>query len=329
MFATLLGPYPARPEVAISDQVAAGIGLLADGQPAAEIVRGDEQGGDGRRASQEAIRAVVARWRDADAMVRELAARSSLEPRPVKACLVVPLTLVVDRPLRGRGDPVVVRGAAAPLRAAIDALAEAGVPVIQLEADRLVSLPPEDPDATRRALDLLRQALVGPPAGVHVSLSVAGGALPVELGRSLGDLPIASLAVDLCAGPDNWYAAAALPPDRGLIAGVADARTASPDGLEVLVWGARYAASLGGRGPERVGLSTSIGLEGLSRRQARAKLGALAEAARVAELTDPDELKRSLDPRAVDARSAALGRYQPGHQRDVPISRLARRQTDG
>jgi methionine synthase II (cobalamin-independent) len=329
MFATLLGPYPARPEVAIADQIAAGIGLLADGKPAAEIVPRGVRGSEGRRAWQEAVRAVVVRWQAADAMARQTAARSSLQPRPVKACLVVPLTSLGDRHLPSARRPSAVREAAASLRAAIEALAQAGAPVIQLEADGLAGPPPQDADGTRRTLDLLGQALAGPPAGVHLSLSVAGGAVHVEFGRSLGGLPIASLAVDLCAGPDNWYAAAALPPDRGLIAGVADARTASPDGLEVLVWGARYAASLGGRGPERVGLSTSIGLEGLSRRQARAKLASLAEAARVAELTDPDELKRSLDPRAVDARSAALGRYQPGHQRDVPISRLAREQTDG
>jgi hypothetical protein len=326
MFATLLGPYPARPEVAIADQIAAGVGLLADGQPAAQVAGDGGRGDDGRRGSERAIRAIVDRWRDADAKARELAGRSSQEPRLVKACLAVPMAAVAAH-VPDRRRAAVAHDAAASLRAAIDALSEAGAPVIQLEADGLADLPPDDADGARRALDLLDRALAQPPVGVHLSLSIAGAAVAPELGPSLGVLPIASLALDLCAGPDNWYAAAALPADRGLIVGVADARQAAPDELEVLVWGARYAASLGGRGRERVGLSTSIGLEALSRRQARGKLAALVEAARVAELTDPDELKRSLDPRAVDARSAGLGRYQPGHQRDVPISRLARERT--
>jgi hypothetical protein len=77
-----------------------------------------------------------------------------------------------------------------------------------------------------------------------------------------------------------------------------------------MVWGARYAASMHGRGPGRVGLAPSVGLDRLSRSAAGVKLTALAEAARKAGLSG-SQLPYELDPRAVDARSAALGRYEP------------------
>jgi hypothetical protein len=55
---------------------------------------------------------------------------------------------------------------------------------------------------------------------------------------------------------------------------------------------------------------------------ATAKLAALAEAARKAALPD-DELVRQLDPRAIDARSAALGRAE------APPARRSLRGTGG
>ena len=36
-----------------------------------------------------------------------------------------------------------------------------------------------------------------------------------------------------------------------------------------------------------------------------------ADAARLASLQDPEELARTLDPLAVDSRSAALGKFSP------------------
>ena len=40
------------------------------------------------------------------------------------------------------------------------------------------------------------------------------------------------------------------------------------------------------------------------------KLASLAEAVRIAAMPDAERLA-ALDPRAIDARSAALGRYEP------------------
>ena len=78
-----------------------------------------------------------------------------------------------------------------------------------------------------------------------------------------------------------------------------------------LIWAAHYAASIKGRGLVRVGLANASSLEGISRERARAKVQVLASAAQLAADASPDELAAPLDPRAVDIRSAAVGRYTP------------------
>ena len=126
--------------------------------------------------------------------------------------------------------------------------------------------------------------------------------------------PFTSYLFDLIRSPDDWNLCVRVPATIGLVVGVGDARTVDPDTEAVSVWGARYAASLGGRGTDRVGLAMSAGLESLPRDTARAKLTALAEAGRKAGLPG-GELAKVIDPRAVDARSAALGRYEPPRPR--------------
>jgi methionine synthase II (cobalamin-independent) len=187
-------------------------------------------------------------------------------------------------------------------------LFEAGAPVVQLTEPALGEIDPDD----RSALDQLESVLAAMTAEVvgHLSLAVAGGrATGVPYGR-LFAAPFASYLFDLIHAPDDWLLCARVPATSGLIVGVADARTPDPDTEAVSIWSARYAASLAGRGPSRVGISTSAGLESLPRDAARAKLAALAEAGRKAVLPDA-ELARVIDPRAVDARTAALGRYDP------------------
>ena len=81
-----------------------------------------------------------------------------------------------------------------------------------------------------------------------------------------------------------------------------------------MIWAARYAASTNDRGLERVGLVPSSGLETLSADAAERKLAGLANATRKAGLPAA-ELASVIDPRAVDARSAALGRFDPTARR--------------
>ncbi len=74
-----------------------------------------------------------------------------------------------------------------------------------------------------------------------------------------------------------------------------------------------YAAS-GGRGIERVGLATAGSLAELPWASAVRKLERIAEAVRITDLPS-EERMAALDPRAVDIRSAALGRYDPSAKR--------------
>jgi hypothetical protein len=295
VFATLIGPYPQvdgtareRLVATISDQLDAGLGMLTDGL--LHRVTGP------RDRSR-----IVDAWSAADAVGRNLAEVAGIDAPLVKACLVGPWTM-------GQGEPGNVRAATDDLVAVIAELFAAGAPVVQLTEPALGDVEAGDV-AALQLLDDVLAILTDRPVG-HLSLALAGGrptAIPHE---RLFAGPFTSYLFDLMHSPDDWRLCARVPPSSGLIAGVADARTADPDTQAVTVWGARYAASLGGRGPGRVGLSTSAGLELLPRDVARAKLLALAEAARMAELPDA-ELKAVMDPRAVDARSAALGRYEP------------------
>ena len=80
---------------------------------------------------------------------------------------------------------------------------------------------------------------------------------------------------------------------------------------ETGVWAAHYAAATGGRGLERVGLATAGSLAALHWDAAVARLAVLGEAARIAALPRGDGMARAIDPRALDIRSAAMGRYAP------------------
>ena len=116
--------------------------------------------------------------------------------------------------------------------------------------------------------------------------------------------------LDLIAGPDNWRLVVATPGDRGIVCGAISTAAGSEDRPEVLLWAAGYAASTGKRGPARVGLATASSLAGLPWPIAMRKLQVLGESARLAD-EPPNAARLRLDPRAVDSRSAALGRVGP------------------
>lgn len=292
MFATIIGPYPEiaaaseeeRLALVLGDQLEAGLGMITDGRV--------------HRARTDPA-SVVDAWRAADAVGHRLAAASGLEPPLIKACLVGPWTM-------GRGDPGRVRSAARRLTAAIDALFEAGAPVVQVTEPGVGSIDARD----LAAIDLLGEVLDGlaaPVAGAgHLSLAlVGGGQTRVPPDRLV--LGFASYLVDPISAPDDWRACALVPGEAGLIVGVVDPRPGRPGLKEVGVWGARYAASMGGRGVARTGVCPGAGIERLDRDSARTVLALAADIARAADLPDR-ELVPELDPAAIDARSAALGR---------------------
>jgi methionine synthase II (cobalamin-independent) len=223
-----------------------------------------------------------------------------------KAELVGPYTLA-----RTQGtDPV---HEAASARETIAALAAAGCPFIQIDEDAAVEI---GEDAAERAVfrDVQRRVTEG-IEGTHLSLAIRGGNADPAGIETIFEAPYASYLFDLVAGPDNWRLVARAPGDRGIVCGVADARSARADGLEIMVWAAQYAASTGGRGLQRVGLSTTGSMAELAWEAAVAKMEALAAAARVAASLSAEEIALSFDPRALDKRSAALGRYAPRRDR--------------
>jgi hypothetical protein len=218
--------------------------------------------------------------------------------RLVKAVVVGPIS-------SGRSAPEVRRD--------VLALGEAGCRWIEVHEPAAVSIG-EAPEARSRFADA-HQTLtrdIGPD--VHLSLAITGGNADAAGIETILAGAYASLAVDLIDGPDNWRLAVAVPTERGVICGALSAHPKSEDGPETLLWAARYAAGSEGRGVARVGLATSGSLRELSWQEAATKVRRLGDAVRVASM--PTEAQRSaIDPRAVDARSAALGRVEPRRER--------------
>jgi hypothetical protein len=300
VFATIIGPYPDVPAssererlgIVLGDQMEAGLGLLTDGR-----VHRVSRGGHGH---------VVDAWRAADAVGHHLAAVDGLEPPLIKACLLGPWTV-------GEGDPAAVRVAAEELLPAVDALFAAGAPVVQVTEPGIGSIDASD----GRAIELLEGTLEGLAALCgderHLSLALAGGG-PTAVPPEHLLVGFSSYLFDLVGSPDDWRVCARVPGESGLFAGVVDARAARAGALEVGVWGARYAASMGGRGAARTGICPGAGVEHLDRAGARALLAFTAEVARKADLPDA-ELAREVDPAAIDARSAAMGHAAPRPRR--------------
>lgn len=298
MFATLLGAYPApagpgSPDAGVSQVIAeladAGLEPLSDG-----------------RGPREALTSA-----DATTIVDAWQAAAALTDRAVKGTILGPYSLA-QRLAGGQGhEPAAM---AEPIREAVAALAAAGCPMIEIHEPAAAAI---GDDRRERALfaDGLRAATEGQGDAVHLTLILTGGNVDALGAATLFDLPFSSYGFDLIAGPDNWRLIAQAPPDRGIIVGALDPSPLAGDGPEVLIWAAQYAASTGRRGLVRVGLANASSLEGLTWERARAKVRALGAAARVAATTSAEELAAAIDPRAIDIRSAAAGRYIPASGR--------------
>jgi hypothetical protein len=293
MFATIIGPYP-RPDglddegaldLALADQLDADLGMLADGRWTPDTA--DPLGA----------------WSTADARARALAAARGREARPVKARVLGPYTagLAAGGAARERTTLAAAEAGNAVLRS----LLAAGAPVVQVEEDGLTAVGADDEAERRLAAEALRRLTDGVEG--HLSLSVAGGDPCGAGGGVLYGAPFSSHLFDLIHGPDGWRVAREAPRERGLIVGVADCRVEGADDVPVMVWAARYAASLGGRGADRVGLAPSAGLEKLALEAGRAKLAGLTDAAALAGLKDAAALREGVGFRAL-SRSAPPGR---------------------
>src|SRR5438094_288969 len=186
--------------------------------------------------------AVVGAWR----------AAAAATDRPVKQVLAGPYSAGRD------GAPSRPVELAESLRVTVVALAEAGCPFIEIDesaAEAIAVVAGERQrfvEAHHRLLDVV--------GGTHVSLALTGANLDGAGPTTFFDLPYASYAFDLIAGPDNWRLIAAAPQDRGIVCGALDPRPNGDETRELLIWAAHYAASTNGRGPNRVGLANAPSL---------------------------------------------------------------------
>lgn len=288
MFSTLLGALPpvggsgqhptddgAAAVETIAELEATGLELLATGLPPAspELDPAD----------------VVRAWRMA-------AGATSL---PVKQVLAGPYSAGRDG---SRTLPVEL---AERLGAMIQALAEAGCPFVEIDEPDALAITSVAGER-RRFVDAHARLLADQP-GTHVSLALAGGNLDEAGPATFFDLPYASYAFDLIAGPDNWRLIAVAPGDRGIVCGALDPRPNGDETRELLVWAAQYAASTRARGTDRVGLANAPSLAAGPRDAALRKLRVVAEATRIGSVGSAEEIARLLDPRAFGRR-----RNRPG-----------------
>lgn len=137
-------------------------------------------------------------------------------------------------------------------------------------------------------------------AGVHRALLPVGGNLVGLSHEEWLQIPAESLVINPIRDPESWRAAATWPGDRGLILALVPApgdEAAEP--VEILLWAVRYAASLGGRGLDRVGVAGMLPITKAAPDPAEAeKRIALLE--RLVELSAANEetLRAELDSRA-------------------------------
>ena len=298
MFSTLLGVLPADPggpamagdEAAwrlddVAALGAAGLDLVSDGSAPA----GPDQ----------PIETTVVAWH----------AAATASAVPAKAVLLGPYSSA--RLTGADGLETAER-----IRATILALAAAGCPLVEIAEPDALAIATDPSEAATFAA--AHRRLVDGAEGVHCSLALTGGNLDTAGPATFFDLAYASYAFDLIAGPDNWRLIVDAPQDRGIVCGAIGLAPGADDSREVLVWAAHYAASTNGRGLARVGLANAPARPGEAlptRVEMLRRLAIVADATRLAGVESGEELARSLDPRAIDARSAGLGRFEPAARR--------------
>jgi hypothetical protein len=305
VFATLLGGLP-QPEgattedeaviAAIRAQADAGLEPLTDGRLRDPDFDAVIDGLAGLTAPLD----VVAQW----------ACAASYTDKAVKQALPGPYSVgwaaVRDGNAVDRGEATM--RAAAGLHEIVRRLAAAGCPLVEIEETEPYRIRADERE--RALFRAAHEQLTDGISGVHLSLSIAGPAADGAGINTILAAPYASLAVDLITGPDNWNLVARAPQDRGIVVGALSAR-ATEEPKEVLLWGAHYAASTARRGTDRVGLGSAGSWTTLAWAAAARRMRALGDAARLAAMAPSQELRRSLDPKAVSARRAALGHDAP------------------
>jgi hypothetical protein len=137
-------------------------------------------------------------------------------------------------------------------------------------------------------------------AGVHRALLPVGGNLVGMTRDQWLQIPAESLVINPIRDPESWRAAATWPGDRGLILAIVPAPgDEEPEPVEILLWAVRYAASLGGRGLERVGVAGMLPTRNarLDAEEAARRIALLERLVTLASANE-ETLRAELDPRA-------------------------------
>jgi methionine synthase II (cobalamin-independent) len=313
VFATIVGALPAPPDAdegavlraQLSAQLDAGIELLSFAEPAAPS------------------RELVKRWREAAGIAKEIGASA------VKAAILGPYSTATSHSTTARGDGTTIRGDAdhrvEATRDVVAQLLDASCPLVEIHEPRAIAI---GTSQARRALFADIQRRLTFELDGHLSLAITGGNADAAGPATIFAGGYRSYLFDLIEGPDNWRLITPAPPEAGIVVGALDHRPGRYEVPETVVWAAHYAASTAGRGVERIGVSTAGSLGSLGWDVAIARLGVLGRAAEIASLPPGEELARALDPRAVDIRSAAVGRYAPLDRRRRGGRPAARRAAD-
>jgi methionine synthase II (cobalamin-independent) len=246
---------------------------------------------------------VIGWWRAADAATDVL----------VKAVLPGPWSFAGGPHGTSTGDGVPLDLLAGRVAACAAGLVAAGCPMVQIDEPALADpgLGAADWARVAATLDIVLDAL---PDGAHPCLAIPGRSVPVAGHATLARLPFRSYLLDATAGADTWRLIRALPPERGIIVGAADARSPAIDDPEMMVWAATLAAELDGRGVSRVGIATSGSMAPLDRHAARRKIESMGTAVQLTRMGPLGEVARALQPDPAAARIPSLRRLIADHE---------------
>lgn len=260
---------------------------------------------DGEAATRPVVRGPV-RW-TSPLMVRDWQFADGETDLYVKQTMVGPYSLAAladPKPGPRRADLAIQLGEA--LNQEIRALVGAGCAVVEI--DEPMVLPTGD-NATEwaafRAAHERLTAGVDDPAILHLSLGLWGSPIDPAGHAPMIDLPYSSYLVDVLAGPSAWRFIGAVPADRGIIVGAADAHREAMEETEVLVWAMAWAAQ-GGRGPDRVGIAPNGSLAFLGRHFAHRKCQRISEAVNIARMGPLQEVAEALDESPIRSRMREL-----------------------
>jgi 5-methyltetrahydropteroyltriglutamate--homocysteine methyltransferase len=200
-------------------------------------------------------------------LVRDLEVAKGTAMTPVKVTLPGPVTFVrlsSDRHYGAR--ETFARDVADALAAEVAALAAAGARHVQID-EPLLCRHPEDLDLVA---ECAARVFAGAGEGATTIVSTYFGDLARLDGARLGKLPGTHLGVDLVASDANFRLLAELPPEKGVVLGLFDARTTrQEDATDVAVRLAPHREHLERRD---VIVGPQAGLELLPRDQAFEKL---------------------------------------------------------